>query len=317
MDLLTDVLTLSGVRGTLGARIEAPENWGVTWSEIPGAAFYALTAGTAWLKLPDRPPVQLLPGDVMLLPTGASHTLSSAKEGVAVPQCDGSVANKARAEGGVLHLGEGATRTYLVGANYRYDATISTQVFPLLPELVHIRNENGATCLDDTVRLLARELAQREIATDVVLNSLIDILLVQVLRVWLDTHPQQSQGTWLGVLGDSLVTESMLKLHEHPARSWTTTSLAAEVAVSRATLLRRFAAATGQTPGAHLTRWRMDLAAVRLRDSDDSIDAIAHSVGYTSVYAFTRAFSRTHTLPPGQFRTRTRTRLTEAADARC
>lgn len=306
MDLLTDVLSLSGVRGALGARIEAPQTWGVTWSEISGAAFYALTAGTAWLQVPGRPPVQLWPGDVVLLPTGASHTLSSAETGVAVPQCDGSVAAKARAEGGVLHLGEGTTHTHLIGANYRYDATVGTQVFPLLPEVVHIRNENGGTRLDDAVRLLARELARPQLATEVVLNSLIDILLVQVLRVWLDTHPQQTQGTWLGVLGDPLVTAAMLQLHEHPGRSWTTTSLAAEVAVSRATLLRRFAAATGQTPGAHLTRWRMDLAAVRLRDGDDSIDAIARSVGYTSVYAFTRAFSRTHTLPPGQFRTRSR-----------
>ena len=107
----------------------------------------------------------------------------------------------------------------------------------------------------------------------------------------------------------------MLRLHEDPSRDWTASSLAAEVSVSRATLLRRFASATGETPGAHLTRWRMDLAALRLRDGDTSIESIARSVGYTSVYAFTRAFSRSHALPPGQFRTRSRGRAAMAAPA--
>jgi AraC-like DNA-binding protein len=37
--------------------------------------------------------------------------------------------------------------------------------------------------------------------------------------------------------------------------------------------------ATGETPGTYLTRWRMDLAARRLRDTDDSLEAVAHSVG--------------------------------------
>lgn len=40
--------------------------------------------------------------------------------------------------------------------------------------------------------------------------------------------------------------------------------LAREVNVSRATLARRFAAATGESADAYLERWRMDLAARRL-----------------------------------------------------
>ena len=36
----------------------------------------------------------------------------------------------------------------------------------------------------------------------------------------------------------------------------------------------------------------MDLAAQRLRNSDDTVAAIARSVGYGSEYAFSRAFTR-------------------------
>jgi AraC-like DNA-binding protein len=50
----------------------------------------------------------------------------------------------------------------------------------------------------------------------------------------------------------------------------------------------------------------MDLAARRLRDTGDSLETVAQSVGYTSVYAFSRAFSRLRGQPPGQYRSRAR-----------
>ena len=75
MDVLADVLSLAGVRGTLGARIEAGERWGWWATGIPGAAFHAVTSGTAWLAPRGRPPRQLLPGDVVLLPRGTEHAL--------------------------------------------------------------------------------------------------------------------------------------------------------------------------------------------------------------------------------------------------
>ncbi len=59
---------------------------------------------------------------------------------------------------------------------------------------------------------------------------------------------------------------------------------------------------TGESPAAYLTRWRMDLAAKRLRDGDESLHGVAHAVGYTSVYAFSRAFRRARGVPPGRYR---------------
>ena len=74
MDLLADVLAVSGVRGTVGARIAAGELWGVWWTGIDRAAFHAVTAGVAWLGVPGQPPLKLMPGDVVLLPIGCGPT---------------------------------------------------------------------------------------------------------------------------------------------------------------------------------------------------------------------------------------------------
>jgi len=120
---------------------------------------------------------------------------------------------------------------------------------------------------------------------------------VQILRAWLPNQP-----SWLGALRDPVVGTAVAKLHAEPAREWTTSELAREAAVSRATLTRRFASVLGEAPAAYLTRWRMDVAARRLRDSDESLEQVAAAVGYTSVYAFSRAFRRARGVPPGRFR---------------
>ncbi|ONH28837.1 hypothetical protein BL253_18550 [Pseudofrankia asymbiotica] len=73
-----------------------------------------------------------------------------------------------------------------------------------------------------------------------------DILLVQLLRAWLAGDPEGTRSSALGALRDPLVGAAVTALHRDPARAWTTEALAREVAVSRATLTRRFRAVTGR-----------------------------------------------------------------------
>ena len=305
VDLLGEVLDVSGVRGAVAARIEAGADWGWWWtSATPRAALHAVTAGTAWLGRPGEGPVQLMPGDVVLLPEGAEHVLGSDPAAVARTTAD-RFDQWHLADGGTVRIGTGPAAAHILCADYSHDAVVSTQVLDLLPPLVHIRGRSDGGLLEDTVRLLGRELAEPRMAAGVVLDRLVDILLVQVLRAWLAAGPGCAP-SWLGALSDDLAGAAVARLHEDPSRPWTTAALARATGVSRATLTRRFAAVTGESPGAYLTRWRMDLAARRLRDTDDSLDVIARSVGYTSVYAFSRAFSRLRGQPPGQYRTRSR-----------
>lgn len=305
MDLLSEVLAVSGVRGAVGARIEAGQDWGWWWaSATPRAALHAVTSGTAWLGLPGQPPVLLMPGDVVLLPGGAGHALGSDAEAVARTNAR-AFDSWQRTGSGAVRIGTEPVRAHILCADYERDAVVSTQILELLPDLVHIRGHSDGGLLEDTVRLLGRELAQPQMATGIVLDRLVDVLLVQVLRTWLASRPARHP-SWLGVLCDEVVGAAVTRLHEDPARDWTTATLARETGVSRATLSRRFVTMTGESPGAYLARWRMDLAARRLRDTDDSLEAIARSVGYTSVYAFSRAFHRIRSQPPGQYRSRSR-----------
>jgi AraC-like DNA-binding protein len=313
VDLLAEVLAVASVRGAVAASVHAGEPWGLELARVPGAAFHAIIAGTAWLRVRGRADVRLMPGDVVLLPTGSAHALSSERDGTLVP-FDHIAAEQALAAGDVLHIGTEPVHTRILCASYRHDPAVTTPLFTLLPEVVHIAAGSSGTALDDTLRLLAGELAHPRLATSTVLDRLIDVLLIQLLRTWVHTDAVMPSGSWLRALGDPVIAAALNALHTDPARTWTIDSLAEEVAVSRATLARRFPTVVGDTPAAYLTRWRMDLAARRLRDTDDPIEVIGRSVGYTSEYAFSRAFSRARGQPPGRFRIRSR-RETETVTA--
>ena len=77
MDPLADVLDLGRVRGALMASVRAGHPWGLELPQSAGASFHAVTSGTAWLRVEDARAVQLMPGDVLLLPTGIAHRLAS------------------------------------------------------------------------------------------------------------------------------------------------------------------------------------------------------------------------------------------------
>lgn len=304
--MLTEALRVSGARGSLGTRIEAGGRWGLWLETFPGTALHAVSTGTTWLTVPGERPRRLDAGDVVLLPAGTEHGLAS-EPGVMMGACDRDSADRARAVGGVVRLGSRPTQTSLTTLHYEQDPEISTPVLTALTGPVYVA-ASERSYLDDTVRLLTRELAHPQVGTTAAVNSIIDLLLIQFIRAWLTTQPAQRPSSWLSALLDPIVRDALESIHREPDRAWTTATLAAAAQVSRATLSRRFPAAIGQTPGAYLTQWRIDLAAARLRDTDEPIEAVANAVGYTSPHAFSRAFRRARGLAPGEYRTSVRAR---------
>jgi len=242
-----------------------------------------------------------MPGDVVLLPTGLAHDLASGPDARCEP-FDHLAAEQALTTGQALHIGPGAVQTRIVCASYHQDPALTLPVLALLPEILHVRSTQATTALQATVRLLAAELSQPQPGSATVLNHIIDILFVQLIRAWMAAAPPAAGKSWLRGLADPITGRAIAALHADPGRSWTTGDLAAHAGVSRATLARRFTSHVGETPASYLTRWRMDLAARRLRDGTDPISVVAASVGYTSEYAFSRAFSRARHIPPGRYR---------------
>jgi AraC-like DNA-binding protein len=301
MDPLADVMDVSRVQGALLAAVRAGAPWGLELPQNAGASFHAVTAGTAWLRVDGTDPRQLMPGDVLLLPTGIPHRLSSAPDGPCRP-FDRAVKETLMTPDGDLVLdGPGAVTTF-VCAGYDYDREVAQPLLSLLPPVLHVPADPVAgTRIASVVALLAAELGARDAGARAAVARLIDLLLIQVIRDW-STRAEDEPASWLRALNDPLIARALALLHDRPAEPWTLDRLAAEVHISRATLARRFATLVGEPPQTYLTRWRMDLAARRLKDTTEPVGAIARSVGYTSEYAFNRAFSRHRGQPPGRYR---------------
>lgn len=124
----------------------------------------------------------------------------------------------------------------------------------------------------------------------------------------MEAQPADAAPSWLMALRDPLIGRVLSVLHDRPGEQWTLAALADEVHLSRATLARRFTNAVGEPPLSYLGRWRMHLAAERLAHGTETVEEVARRVGYTSEYAFSRAFSRHRGQPPGRYR-----RLAQAA----
>jgi AraC-like DNA-binding protein len=105
---------------------------------------------------------------------------------------------------------------------------------------------------------------------------------------------------------DGAVRRALELMDRDVKTRWTVASLARAVGLSRAAFARRFAAALGASPIAHLTALRLSRAARSLSSGDASLAEVAAEVGYDSEFAFNRAFKRFHGVPPAAFRRRQR-----------
>jgi len=302
MDPLSSVLDLSRVRGALLASVRACASWGLDLPARPGAAFHAITSGTSWLRVDGVDPLQLMPGDVVLLPAGAPHRLSSEPDGRCTP-FDSSTKERLITPDGDLTLGALGAVTTFVCAAFDYDLDVGEPLMGLLPPVIHVPADPVAgRDVAAIVELLAMEVGARRPGSRAAAARLFDTLLIAVIRHWLDRQAESEAPSWLRALRDPELARVLAVLHERPAEPWTVASLAREVHLSRATLARRFVEAVGEPPLTYLARWRMHLAAQRLKYTNDTVEAIARQVGYTSPYAFNRAFARHRGQPPGRYR---------------
>ncbi|MFE0104564.1 cupin domain-containing protein [Streptomyces sp. NPDC059009] len=305
MDVLADVLTTTGFSGVLLAQLRSHgSEWGCGLDRLDTAGFHLIAEGTCWLRTADAPPLQLVSGDVALLPRGVPHQLTGDPEQQAVPYTELAAAHPPGRDN-VVELGGSGPVVRVVCGKFQYHGDTSRHpVLSALPEVIHVPGMSADPELQGVVRLLAAETSQERPGAQAVATRLTDVLFVQVIRAWLDRTGADDTGqrSWLTALRDPRIGAALSLMHEAPHRPWTVETLARDVAMSRPAFARQFKTLVGATPLAYLSRLRIDLAARLLRETDRLVSDIAEAVGYTSEFAFSRAFSRELGVPPGRYR---------------
>ena len=104
--------------------------------------------------------------------------------------------------------------------------------------------------------------------------------------------------------GDNLVLRAQTILMSNLTQPMDIAALADQLGVTNRTLNRRFGTAIGETPSAFLQNTRIERAKRLLESTTQSVDEIAHDIGYEDTGSFRRLFRRTVGISPSDYRRR-------------
>ena len=292
-DPLSEVITLLRPRAVFSKRISGAGRWGVRYSAFGEPSFCAVLEGSCRLTVDGHRPLTLEAGDFVLLPATPGFIMSGF-EPVQPERFDPKVASTLLGE--VRHGTRGGRPDVrLLGGWFVFDSPDSTLLVSLLPSLVHVR---GVDRLSVLVRLVGEEATERRAGRDLVLTRLVEVLLVEALRL---TAGEDAPPGLLRGLADARVAPAIRQMHSQLARSWTVAQLARAAALSRSAFFERFTRTVGLPPMEYLLAWRMVVAKDLLRREDLGVAAVAEHVGYGSASTFSTAFSRYVGQPPSRY----------------
>jgi AraC-like DNA-binding protein len=316
MDVLSEVLRAVRLTGAVFFDIHAAAPWAVASPRtdeirtrvMPTSdhlmSFHLVMDGEGWIEANElgEIPRRIERGDVILMPRGDSHYLSSAP-GVRVPaRMEDFYRPQDRQLPFRVSVDGNGPGIHIVCGYFGCDAAPFNPLLDVLPRLTVIKAGPDCGKLAATfINAALTEGGAERPGGETILAKLSELMLVQAIRMHIEALPAESGG-WLGGLRDPLVGRVLGQIHADPARDWSLVSLARAAGLSRSVMAERFTRLVGLPPMTYLARWRMQLAAHALERPGAAIANVAADVGYQSEAAFNRAFKKIVGSPPGLWR---------------
>lgn len=288
MDLLSEILSHAGWKNDLLWSAGLHKNWGYRFPCEESGGFHIVTRGRCFVRVSGRAaPLTLEKGDAIFVLRGVHHDLVSTPRGRAAHvdrlQPAGSQTRRDRNLPVV---------TELVSIRYEVPDRPRHPFFRELPEMILVRSSEIpiAHPIHTTIDMIAREI-ESSAPSDLVVQRLSDVLLYYVLRRWVQNNPRAESG-WVAVFRDELVLRVLELVHRDLLYAWTLDTLAKSVGVSRASLAARFKQALGLPVMDYILRLRLERGRLLLDETDSNLEEISRAVGYSSAFAFSKAYKR-------------------------
>ena len=302
-DVLADLLQSIHMRSTLYCRAKMSAPWGFRVSHREVASFHIVTGGACWLSVEgfDRP-MQVNEGDLVILPHGHAHTMTDHPTSP-VTRLEDLVPKQPLGKDGIFYsVGQGATTTLVCGGLQLEDQH-TNPLISILPAFMHVKSQpdQSHTWLPALVDLVKSEASRNRPAAETVILRLSEILFIQAVRSCLSVDVD-SDTNWFRALKDPQIGQALVLILRQPGEPWSVASLASHVGLSRSAFSARFRQLVGEPPMQYLTRARLAKATAALRTGPATLVEIAHSIGYDSEVAFSKAFKRSVGMAPGAYR---------------
>ncbi len=315
MDALSEVLRLVRLTGAVFLNAEMSAPWAIqsppshvlARAMMPDAEhvieYHLIVEGRCFIQVAGEPPLELVQGDLVMVPQGDSHRMSSdLRPSVRVLPAD-EMKFPAAGEIASPRYGGGGDVTRVVCGYLAIDRRLCAALVGALPRVFRVNAGCGEVnaWLQTYLRIRVIERGELQPGGACVLAKLSELMFVEAIRRYVESLPAEQSG-WLSGLKDPYVGKVLGLMHGSPTRSWTVDGLAREVGLSRSGLADRFTALIGKSPMQYLTQWRLTLAAHLLQTTSKPASVVAYEVGYESEAAFNRAFRREFGAPPATWR---------------
>jgi AraC-like DNA-binding protein len=304
MDVLADIFETIQLRGAFYFRTDFSPPWGTTVPHLGRVArFHHVVQGRCWIGVGGAEPIELSPGDFLLVPNGESHILSHAPTAEALPL--ETVLTAAGYQGETLlavGAGDPDAATQLVCGHLTFGDGADHVILRALPSLIRIGNAERARrpWFDQVLRLLVSHAFSGHAGSIAVVTRLSEIVFIEAIRFAGDEAPEVRR--LMEAFADPRIGRAIALIHQQPARPWTVGSLANEIGMSRTRFAEQFREMIGTSPVSYLTDWRFQRATAALSTGRQPISEIARQCGYSSPAAFTRAFNDRFGRTPKAFR---------------
>jgi len=263
---------------------------------VPGATLHYVLGGQGQLRFQSLPPIDLVPGRLVLVPSSLHHSLCNHGGGqVGLPVCQPAGLDLDQH----VARGEGSGNMVVLCSTVRLGLRDTHGLVDLMrvPLLLDLADAPGAA---QAINALVGEVTQPRTGRRAMIRALLLQCVIEMLRQRLDAGDPAV--LWVGALADPGLWRSLRTMLDDPGAAHSLEGLAEVAGMSRSRFAARFQMSYGRAPMGFLRALRLARAAQLLSERRDPVKRIAQMVGFTSRSAFTRAFIEVWGQSPRAFR---------------
>jgi AraC-like DNA-binding protein/mannose-6-phosphate isomerase-like protein (cupin superfamily) len=274
MEVLTDILNGLRTAGSVYFCDYLVPPWEQPHSGEERAMFHLVRRGRCQITIDDEVH-DLVRGDFVFLAPGVDHAMRS----------DGS----------------GDTQTLLLCGYCEFENRDDDVLMRALPRFVLLCGDEleNWPWLTRTLEHLSAEFMSGAPGSELTVNKLTEVLLVQLLRI---DFGRSDRGGIVAALRDKRIAAALTQIHQNPGNDWTIERAAKTASMSRSGFSRKFTELLQTSFFDYLTRLRMRNARELLTTTSLPVAAIGENVGYQSELSFVKAFKKLHDVTPRAWR---------------